>query len=930
MSGIDAGQRGIRAWGVSGWPPDSTPAAFSRAAAAHAAGRLDEAAEGYSQVLAERPTHAESLQRLGAIALQLGNASDALELIDAAIALGGIEASWHSNRGLALRELRRLDEALAACDQSLALKRRNPEAWHNRAIVLNELSRHGEAVAAFNRVLAIDPAAGPARWGKAMTHLLMGNLAAGWDLFDARWRSNECDSVPRVTERPAWRQGKAPGRQLLWQEQGVGDAILFASLLPQWHARVPDLRVEVDARLVPLFRRSMPTIAWAGVGTTSDDAFDSHLSLAELPRHLRRNLEDFAGRQQPWLVPDSNRVGMLRAALAPAGERVIGISWRTANKRKAFERNVPLVDLARALVTEGVRLVSLQYGHTEDERAALRRDADIDVQSAPGVDPWADLDGLAALIGACDLVVSIDNSTVHMAGAIGKPTWVLLPKVPEWRWMLDRADSPWYPSVRLWRQAERGRWADVLARARAALLAETSIARAISLHRAGRIEEAAAAYQARLALVPDDASALHLLGVIACQRKQFDEAIALMGRAIVIEPHEASFQSNLGVALWQRRHLELALAAHERALEIDPGHAQAWYNRGLVLADLGRHAEGMTSLQGALLVQPDYPKVHWARARALLLQGDVHAGWSLYHWRWAAGANDTVPPQISVPRWAPGMVAGRQLVWAEQGIGDEIFFATMLPAWRERIGAFSATCNPRLVTLFKRSMPRIAWLASDETLDASAFDTQMAMGDVVARLQIEAPGQCHPTGAVLSADAVRVVRLRSSLCKPGERLVGVSWHSVNPTTGRDRSVELLRLAASLSRVGVRVVSLQYGDTGAEIAAVREACGLDVQHCEAVDNAQDLDGLAALIAACDLVVTIDNITAHLAGALGVPVCLMLPRVPDWRWMLEGEATPWYRSMRLLRQRVRGEWTPVLERLHAVVADLAGAAVQPALT
>ncbi len=923
MSRIDAGRRTVPARAVSALVPDPMQALFAEAARAHEAGRLDEAAEGYSRVLAQQPSHAEALQRLGVIALQLGNASDALELIDAAIALGGAEPSWHSNRSLALRELRRLDEALAACDASLALKRRNPDAWHNRAIVLTELSRHGEALAAFNRVLALDPGVGAARWGKAMTHLLLGQLAAGWDLFDARWRSNECDSQPRATGRPVWRPGKAPGRQLLWQEQGVGDVILFASLLPQWHERVPDLRVEVDDRLLPLLRRSMPAIAWASAGSTPDHAFDSHLSLAELPRHLRRNLDDFAGRQQPWLVPDAQRVARLRAALASEGERLIGISWRTVNPRKAFERNLPLPDLAGALATEGVRLVSLQYGDTETERARLLRDTGIDVQSAPDVDTWADLDGLAALIGACDRVVSVDNSTVHLAGAIGKPTWVLLPKVPEWRWMLDRIDSPWYPSLRLWRQRERGRWTDVLAAVRAALLADTSLARAIRLHRAGRIEEAEAAYRARLAMMPDDASALHLLGVIACQRKQFDEAIALIERAVALEPCEAAFHSNLGVALWQRRHLEAALAAHERALELDPGHAQAWYNRGLVLADLGRHTEGMTSLQGALLVQPDYPKVHWARARALLLQGDLEGGWSLYHWRWPAGANDTVPPAIEVPRWEPGRVPGRHLVWAEQGIGDEIFFATLLPAWRERIGHFSATCNARLLALFRRSMPLIDWIASDDLLEASAFDTQMAMGDVAARLQIDAPGQSHPTGPALLADPARVAALRSTLCKPGERLVGVSWHSVNPTTGRDRSIELARLAAVLVGTGVRVVSLQYGDTALEVDAVRTTGGLDVQNCASVDNARDIDGLAALVTACDIVVTIDNVTAHLAGALGVPVCLMLPHVPDWRWRLEGEATPWYRSMRLLRQTIRGDWTDVLERVRAVVAGDSGA-------
>lgn len=301
--------------------------------------------------------------------------------------------------------------------------------------------------------------------------LTVGRFDEGWRRFEARWRVGAAKAAGGrpIFEAPRWHGGALDGPLLVWGEQGLGDEIMFASMLPELAARGLDLRVWVDGRLADPLRRAVPglTILRRPDEDPRRQTVAAEIALGDLPALLRGRAEDFPAEPAPHLRPDPDRVAACRAALDRGdGACLIGVSWRTRNEA-GVGRSIHLADLAAALGEAGlgggrpIRLVSLQYGDVAEDMAAARARG-FDVVEPPNVDPTHDIDGLAAVIGASDLTVTIDNATAHLAGALGGPCCVLLHHAADWRWMRGREDTPWYPRVRLFRQSEPGDWRPVL------------------------------------------------------------------------------------------------------------------------------------------------------------------------------------------------------------------------------------------------------------------------------------------------------------------------------------------------------------------------------------------------------------------------------------------------------------------------------------
>ncbi|MGQ9370390.1 tetratricopeptide repeat protein [Azospirillum sp. ST 5-10] len=478
------------------------------AAALDAAGRKAEAAAAFGAALCLVPDDPVTALELGRTRHAAGDGAGAERALAAARRLAPSAAAWNLT-GCVLKDRAALEAAAAAFRHALALdpalvdalnnlgnvrkgqgrlaaaaalQRRAaaaaplaPEALSNLADTLLRSGDPAGAEAAAAAALARAPDHAEAALTRAMALLAQGRLAEGWEAWDARWRADaRLAGRRRRFPQPLWHGEPLGGRRLLvWGEQGVGDEVLFAALVPLLTAGGWRCALECDARLVPLFARSFPTVEVVARGEEPDARLRApdiaaQVPAGDLPRRLLPDAAAFA-RLRPSLTADPGRVAALRAGRDPR-RRHVGIAWHTTNAKFARDRNVPLERLAGALAGTGVRLVSLQYGDWDEPLAALAR-AGIATVAAPGVDPWHDLDGLAAVIAGLDLVVSVDNVTVHLAGALGTPTWALLPHAADWRWFRDRADSPWYPSLRLFRQPAPGDWETPLRRVGAALAA---------------------------------------------------------------------------------------------------------------------------------------------------------------------------------------------------------------------------------------------------------------------------------------------------------------------------------------------------------------------------------------------------------------------------------------------------------------------------
>lgn len=341
--------------------------------------------------------------------------------------------------------------------------------WNTLGSVLMAGGKAGEALGAFEQAVNADGGdALQARFNRSVALLTLGRLAEGWDGYELGW-AVPSGRFPRAEfPQPLW-DGRplGDGSLLVWGEQGLGDEVMFASLVPQLAGEGVRVVLDCDARLAPLLSRGLPdtppgvTVVARGEppdGRLTAPNVVAQIPAGSLPRLMRRRIEDFAGRQPAFLRADPSRVAELRRRLEDGrgdGRRLIGVSWSSKNAAVGHLRSIPLARLAHALERPGVRLVSLQYGDVAAEAAAAG-------VTDPGLDAWGDIDGLAALISAMDLVVSVDNSTVHLAGGLGCPAWALLPHSAEWRWMQGRHDTVWYPSVRLFRQTAPGDWDGVL------------------------------------------------------------------------------------------------------------------------------------------------------------------------------------------------------------------------------------------------------------------------------------------------------------------------------------------------------------------------------------------------------------------------------------------------------------------------------------
>lgn len=422
--------------------------------------KIAEAIEQYEHAVAVAPGMVAARNNLGTLYASLQRYDDARAQYDAAITLDPTSAELHNNLGALLHAEGNFAAAIQEYQAALSIRPDYAEAMHNLGDALVDSGELGGAMKWYDRVLAQHPDLHYARYSRATVQLLMGDYANGWQGYEARWAAGIAGMPMRHYTAALWNgEALSRGKLLIWGEQGIGDEIMCAGLLPDVIARVgTDCVVEcANARLVPLLARSFPNLMVTGEKYEGTD-IAAHLPISSLMRLFRNSAADFSRTASPFLIADAGLVNEFRARYA-ADKKRIGIAWHTASRKAGRTRSIPLPELAPlfAAAGGGVQWVNLQYG---DARAL---EAEIAAAAAPivtdrSVDQMRDMDRFAAQIAALDCVITIDNTTAHLAGALGIPTFLLLPAVPNWRWLLGRADSPWYPTLRLFRQQTAGDW----------------------------------------------------------------------------------------------------------------------------------------------------------------------------------------------------------------------------------------------------------------------------------------------------------------------------------------------------------------------------------------------------------------------------------------------------------------------------------------
>jgi tetratricopeptide (TPR) repeat protein len=445
----------------------SAESLLAEAASRHQAGRLEEAQALYREVARMDPGNAFATHYLGVLAMQRGDLALAAELMERALAMRRDVADFHTNLGLCHRRRGEIGLAVECHRRAAALAPRDPAVRSNLAVALQEDGRIAEALAEFGRALELDPGNAEAHYNRGLALLVGGDYARGWEEYEWRLRCREFAERNLVVPGLApWRGEPLAGRTLLVRvEQGHGDTLQFLRFLPALADRAAKVVMEAADELAELARTVDSRIAIVDPGAWPT-AIDRYVNLMSVPRWLGVTL-DALPNPPPYLAADAGKVGQWRERLAGAPGRAVGLVW-AGNPRHHNDRNrsCPLPALAPLLDVGGHRWFSLQLGPRAQELAELG-DARL-VDLGPELKSYADT---AAVVSALDLLVCVDTSVAHLAGALARPAWVLLPHAPDWRWLLGRKDSPWYPSLRLFRQTGAGDWPAVVAEVRDALRA---------------------------------------------------------------------------------------------------------------------------------------------------------------------------------------------------------------------------------------------------------------------------------------------------------------------------------------------------------------------------------------------------------------------------------------------------------------------------
>jgi len=432
--------------------PDYPEAHNNLGAALQDLGRLEEAVACHRRAIALKPDYVEAHTNLGAALNDLGRRDEAVACHQAALAIDPESWAAHNNLGTALQELGRRDEALAYFQRAVAIKPDYHEAHTNLGNAQNALGRSDQAVECHRRALALAPDFPEAHWNLALALLQRGEFAEGWRQYQWRWRRRAVGQERwRAYPQPVWDGEESSGGTLfIWTEQGLGDNLHFVRYAEAAARLGWRVVLEAPRALVRLFA-AIPGIQVIAEGEPPPP-FDVHCPLLGLPRAFATMLETIPAAI-PYLTAPVRR-------LAERPGLKLGIAWRgrKSNKRDRVRSLEPAL-FGQILALPGLAVVSLQKDARAEELAALGGPFDAGPQ-------LADFADTAALVAGLDLVISVDTSICHLAGALGVPTWTLLDSAPDWRWLTNRDDSPWYPTMRLFRQQRPGEWAEVVERVR--------------------------------------------------------------------------------------------------------------------------------------------------------------------------------------------------------------------------------------------------------------------------------------------------------------------------------------------------------------------------------------------------------------------------------------------------------------------------------
>lgn len=871
-------------------------------------GEFRQAIELYTKALEYNPSLAKAHTNLGIAYGKIGELDRSIYHYQESIKLHPNHAEVYSNLGTTLHQHDRYNEARESYEQAIKIKSDYAQAHNGLAAIYRDTGNLESAILHHSAAISINPTYANARFNLAQTLLLAGRFQEGWAEYEWRFKSKQFLEQgfvePKFTQ-PMWDGSDLFGKSILiLSEQGIGDQIQFiryAKILKEKGA----VRIfyACPEPLLDLFR----SVSWIDelvLPEKSLPAFDYWVSLMSLPYLCQTDIDSIPV-SVPYLPAPfdfSSRNNF--------GGGLVGICWASRSASpSAIRRSSSLREFLTFCSVKNLRFVSLQKEINDEEKQLLADYNIADLGSS-----CQNFYDTAKLIQNLDLVITIDTSVAHLAAAIGKPTWILLNYSPDWRWLTDRSDSPWYPTVRLFRQKsyDTDNWEEVIQDIKNALeLMLSSLPDskefnlALSYYRSGDFAQSIDILESLIKQGQDLVRANHLLGVIKVAQKP-ELALPYLYKALTYYPLEGGICHALGGALVHLRCLESALFYLHRSLQYESQSIETWNNLGSAYGYLNLYQESISSYQQSIKVK-DNPEARFGIAINLLKQGNYAQGFKEYEWRWQQVSfqqNNPLPP-FTQPRWDGSNLEGKTiLVCAEQGAGDQIqfwrFFDTLRQRGTEKI---IYACPAELVNLC-RLIPEVD-LIVEHGQPIPEFDYWIPLLSLPLVMGITLDNL--PTASKYLQAPPLPPEMEHLFDQPGKTKVGLTWAcKKDHQTFIDRSIPFRVLQTLFNIPDVEFYLLQ-----------KDIPENDRQFIDRYSNLINLQSYltdfsitAAIIDRLDLVITVDTAVAHLAGALAKDTWILLPFAADWRWLNDRSDSPWYASVKLLRQQKIGYWEDVI--------------------
>lgn len=987
--------------------PDYAEAYNNLAASLKQQKRYEEARRLCQEAIKIDPNYVQAYNNLGVCYKEENLPTQAIQAYEQAIKINSNYPEAYNNLAVALGEQGLTQEATKAIKQAIALKPDYAEAYCNLGVILAENWSLDEAIAAFRQTLAINPDHGKGHYNLGSILLLNGELKEGFKEYEWRWLG--CETPFPEFNQPVWDGSNLEGKTiLLVSEQGLGDTLQFIRYAPLVRDLGATVKLACPQLLVSLLKNVEGIASVIPILEANDCEFDCYIPLLSLPYRLGTTLETIPAKM-PYISVGEGVSPPLQLPLDKKGKK-IGIVWASGYRSNDLglyntyqKKSCDLALFLQLLDIPDVILYSLQVGKDAKELEAYLPNPRI-VNLAPQIQDFTDT---ANWVKELDLVISVDTSVAHLAGALNKPVWVLLPYFCDWRWLKSRTDTPWYPRMRLFRQTTPGDWQSILdeiivelappqlslkngenQESQGALITpeneepqlqpeEYYYYLGVSLNQQGLFAEADRAYRQAIAVKPDWAKPYHNLGVVLTKQGLYAEADQAYRQAIALKPDWAECYYNLGITLQKRGLVSEAETVYRQGISINPDFPRNYNNLGAILSKKGLLSEASELFNQAIALKPDYVEAysnlgyimakkrllataeqiyhhcinfnksdpelyfslgvvlqdmmllkpaemayrdclalkpdhasaHYNLAAVLMLQGNFLPGLAEYEWRWRS--HHLPLPTIAKPRWDGSNLEGKTiLLVSEQGLGDTLQFVRYAPVLAKLGALVKLSCPENLARLLSRVAGIREIIPYTETIDCECdcYVPLMSLPHLLQTTMTTIPREIP----YINVEAIPP----QTLLNQGGMKIGIVWASGMRTSDpglfglySEKSASLELFSQLLNTPTVTLYSLQVGKDAKEIEAYQD----NPRIVDLSPRILDFNDTAIFINQMDLVISVDTSVAHLAGAMGKPVWVLLPYSPDWRWLLGRNDTPWYPTMRLFRQTTPGDWEGVFEQV-----------------